>query len=276
MPEKIRLPAYLKQALYKRNLQINSLKKLPTPILGKVLEKKLPVLAFHDGQPYKAFVEDSHQEDFKSFWIHFWETPEHLTPGENLVLVIATPKERFVLQGLIKEKKASQVLFSTVDPRTEERLVYPKPEPVFLSFLPLPLFEGLLSERYFLLRDTNIPKEGAPELKKAYVYDLIIDQQENVAEEFSRILKNPGQVGFLKDISRGGAGVSCPKEPAVKESQPLYLRGTLQLPSGVNFNLGLIGLLRGRHKKEGQTFLHIMWARPLPSEVYLFLKEHVS
>lgn len=58
MPEKIRLPSYLRQTLYKRNIQINSFDKLSRPIRAEVLFKKKEILAFHQGKPFKALVEE--------------------------------------------------------------------------------------------------------------------------------------------------------------------------------------------------------------------------
>ncbi|OAQ21786.1 hypothetical protein [Thermosulfurimonas dismutans] len=271
MPEKIRLPSYLRQTLYKRNLQINSFDKLPRPIRAEVLFKKKEILAFHQGKPFKALVEEGAGKELK---IAFSEDKPTIKPNENLVLVVATPKERYVLQGKVEEVVDDhKVKLAITNPRMEERLEIPREEAVFISFLPISLFEALFSERYFLLRDTNISKETFEIVNKGYVYDLIIDQNENVVDEFSEILKTSGLVTFLKDISRGGACVFAKKVLSFDwHVLPIYLRGSINVSDEKGFTLGLVGMTRQIRVEGSQTFFHIMWARPLPEEVFAFIK----
>jgi len=271
MPEKIKVPSYLRQSLYKRNLQLNSFDKLPKSLREDVLSKKKPVLAFHEGKPFKALVEEGAGKKLK---IAFLEKVPHLKAPENLVLVLSTPKDRYVFQGRIEEIDEDQKIKLTLNnPRAEERLEIAREEAVFISFLPNSLFEALFSERYFLLRDTNISRGIIENLKQGYVYDLIIDQNENLVDEFSKILKTSGLATFLKDISRGGACVFTKKVYSFEgHVVPLYLRGSVQGSQEKSFNLGLVGMTREIRVEGLRTYFHIRWLKPLPEEVLAFMK----
>jgi len=271
MPEKIVLPAYLRETLYKRNVQINSLERLPRDVKKEVLAGKRPVLVFHDGKIHPARVKKASPE---SALLEFLSTPPSLQEKENLLVVIATDRVRYVLQGVIRKIAESLVYIEFVNPRVDPRLEIPGERVVFLSPLPLELFEALLSGKFFLLRDTNVSREALGHLGKFYVYDLIIDESENVAEEFERIMASSGKIFTLKDFSRSGACLYTGKTLSLeRETFPLYVRGSLENKDrGLALNLGLVGLSRQVRVVEGKTFIHVMWVKKLPEEVIIFLK----
>ncbi|MBX6422623.1 hypothetical protein [Thermosulfurimonas sp. F29] len=271
MPEKIVIPAYLRETLYKRNVQINSLERLPRDLKKEVLAGKRPVLVFHDGKIHPARVKKASPE---SALLEFLSTPPSLQEKENLLVVIATDRVRYVLQGVIRKIGESLVYLEFVNPRVDPRLEIPGERVVFLSPLPLELFEALLSGKFFLLRDTNVSREALGHIGKFYVYDLIIDESENVAEEFERIMASPGKIFFLKDISRSGACVFIRKILTFpRETFPLYFRtGLTEGDKGMALSLGLVGLNRGVRVEGERTYLHMMWVKKLPEEVIIFLK----
>lgn len=275
MPEKIKLPSYLRQTLYKRNLQINSFDKLPKPIRDEVFFKKKEILSFHQGQLFKVLIEEGAGKEIK---ITFLDNKPQIKPNESLVLVVPTPKERYVLQGKVEEVVDDcKVKLTILNPRIDKRFEIFREEAVFLSFLPISFFEALFLGKYFLLRDTNISRENFEKISKGYVYDLIIDQSENIVHEFSKILKTSALLTFLKDISKGGACVFAKKALSFDwHVLPIYLRGSINLSDEKSLNLGLLGMTRHIRIEDSQTFFHITWSRPLPEEIFEFIKKFFS
>ncbi len=275
MPEKIALPAYLRETLYKKNLQINSLDRLPGSLKKEVLSGKRLLLVFHNGRVFPATLKKATS---RAALLAFVKEVPRLEPRENLLVVIATSAARYVLQGIVRQTARNLVQIDFVNPRVEPRLKVPGERVIFFSTLPVELFEALISGKYFLLRDTNLSRESPGHLKKGYVYDLIIDENESLVEEFEKIMASSGQIFTLRDLSRGGACVYTRKTLSFeKETFPLYLRGSLENPErDLALNLGLIGLSREVRVKEDGTYVHIMWARKLPEEVILFLEELFS
>ncbi len=271
MPEKITLPAYLRETLHKRNLQINSLERLPESLKKEVISGKRIILVFHNGKIFQARIKKAASQ---AALLEFVKESPQLEPRENLLTVIATSKARYVLQGIVRKAAKNLVQIDFVNPRVEPRLKVPGERVIFFSVLPLSLFEALLSGKYFLLRDTNLSGEALGHIKKGYVYDLIIDENESVVEEFEKIMASSGQIFTLKDLSQGGACVYANKVLAFeKETFPLYLRGSLEnSEKDLALNLGLVGLSRQIRIEADQTYIHIMWAKKLPEEVMRFLK----
>ncbi len=270
MPEKIIIPAYLRDSLYKKNWQVDSLERLPEPLRRQVLARQKEILVFHQGKLFRGFLGETEKGLVEIFFPGPF--PE-IKEGENLVVIVATPQERYVFQGPVREVAERRVRMEILPPRREERFVIPREEVVFLSFIPRVVFEPLFAGRYFLLRDTNISHETAARIQKGYVYDLIIDQEETIVEEFSKILKSSGTVTILKDFSRGGACVFARKVLSLSEEPPVvYIRGSLKGREEKGFNLGLVGLCRQLRVEENFTYFHLRWLQRLPEEVYAFFK----
>ena len=268
MPEKILLPAYLRETLYRKNIQVRGIRELPQDLRDEILSGRKTVLVFSSGKVFPAQVIKAVD---KAALIRFTGPVPPVKPPENILLVVSSPTTRYVFQALVRavEKGIFQVQF--LEPRVEERLVPPGERAVFFTPLPLSLFEPLLSGRYFLLRDTNLSPEGVRDLEQGYVYDLIIDDTDNVVGEFERLMSSPGKIFTLRDISRGGACIYMNRVfSPEKEAFPLYLRGTLE-GRGRTFNFGLLGITRRVRIEGNRTYFHIMWVQRLRPFIFEFI-----
>ncbi|QJA06222.1 hypothetical protein FVE67_05140 [Thermosulfurimonas marina] len=271
MAEKIKIPAYLRETFYKKNLQIDSLKRLPSEVRENVISGKRPLLVFHGGQAYPARIT---KEEGNQVLLEFLEKMPEIKVHENLVGVIATPKERYVFQGPVQVVKDRLVGLCLIPPRIEERFEVRSEKMVFLTPVPLGTFESLLAGKFFLLRDTNLSREiqEREEIVRGYVYDLILDETENVEETFEKTLKAPGMGFILKDISAGGAGTYARKILSLEEPLPIYLRGGFE-GNAKAFSFGLLGIARNIAVREGKTWVHLMWVKRLSPEIMNFIRE---
>lgn len=270
MKEKIDIALKIKERVLVRNFSLFSLDKLPPDIYKNLNNLKKNFLLLYAQKFYKPEIDIlsprkiliKKSSEIPSFQI-----------GELGILILPFSNVRYVFQLKITEENEEGFIGDIIDPRYDERIPVKIHVPVFFSFITPKYVQNLLNNPGFqLLRETNFSQDSYQTLNEIHIYDLIIDENHNIDEEFKKLIQKTFLVGELVDISMGGLSAKAMGQVNISdEFGVFYLKCNITLPNKV-LKLALFAHLRDLSFRENFTYFHFSYLSSLKRELWGVLR----
>jgi len=268
--DKINLSNKLKISVLTRNIQLGSLKYLPQPLkidLNKTLEK---ALIFYR----QNFLKDTLKVlNDKEILILKSSKDPNFSKGELLIIIIPQNEIRYVFQALVKEVTQEGYILKILNPRYDKRLILKNPISVLASYISHNLFLNFLQKNYFLIRNSNFSLENASELKDLQFYDLIFNENNQIDNEFKKVINTSQIQGKIVNISSGGLCIKISTALNIPENTHLiYTKFEISIKNK-SIKFGLLCHLKNHHLEGQNTFMHLSFLIPFKPEVWHKIEE---
>jgi hypothetical protein len=271
MKEKISLATKLKERVLIKNFPLMSLNKLPSEIYKNLSVFVKNFLILYQGnllKPQLEVISDT------SLFIHKEPNLPDFKDGEILLLVLPFSQTRYVFQVKVVESQETGWKVEIVDPRTDERIPIKKKIPIFFSYINPQYVQSLIQDpEYQLLRESNFSVDTLPDLEEVHLYDLILNANHNIDENFKKLIQKTFLVGELVNISRGGLSAKTPGQLNISDDFGVfYVKFNLPLSNRI-FKFALFSHLRNIVNREGFTVFHLSYITSLREEFWRVLKD---
>ncbi|PMP63559.1 MAG: hypothetical protein C0197_02345 [Caldimicrobium thiodismutans] len=273
MKEKVDIALKIKERVLIRNITLFSLDKLPEEIYNKLPHLKRNFLLLYDQKLHKPEIDILSP---RKILIKKNKELPTFQKGDLCLLILPLSKARYVFQVKITEENEDGFIGEFVDPRSDERIAIKSNIPVFVSFITPKFVQTILNYLgYQLLRETNFSPDSYQDLREIHLYDLIINENHNIDEEFKKLIQKTFLVGELVNISKGGLSVRTKGRINITdEFGVFYLKFDIHLKAK-SFKFALFAHLRNISFKEDFTYLHLAFLSSLKREFWEVLKEEL-
>jgi len=268
--DKIELSSKIKISVLSRNVQLASLKYLPTPLRVDLDRTLKNAIVFYKQNIVKDSLKVLNEKEI------ILEKTQYLpefTEGELNLIILPYNEIKYIFQTVVEEILPEGYKLKILSPRHDKRLIFKIPIPAFVSYVPHSLFLNFLQKNYYLVRNTNFSLENVSELRDLEFYDLIFDEKNQLDEEFKKIINKYHIQGELVDISSGGLCVKATPIIQIPENTHLlYTKFEISSQNG-NIKSGLLCHLRSHRIEKNKTFLHMAFLLTFKPEIWQKLEE---
>ncbi len=271
MKEKISLATKLKERVLIKNFSLMSLNKLPSEIYKNLSVFIKNFLLLYQGNLFKPRLEVISDT---SLLIHKDFNLPNFKDGEVLLLILPFSQSRYVFQVKVVESQEAGWKVEIIDPRTDERIPIKNKVPLFFSYITPQYVQSLIQDpEYQLLRESNFSIDTLPDLEEVHLYDLILNANHNIDENFKKLIQKTFLVGELVNISRGGLSAKTPGQVNLSDDFGVfYVKFNLPISNRL-FKFALFSHLRDIENREGFTFFHLAYITGLKREFWEVLKD---
>ncbi|BAU22802.1 hypothetical protein THC_0406 [Caldimicrobium thiodismutans] len=270
MKEKINLSAKLKERVLVKNLSLMSLDKLPSDIYKNLPNLIKNFLLLYGGNLFKTKLDVLSD---RTLFIH--KTPDlpNLKKGEILLLILPFSQIRYVFQVKVGEVNETGYNIEILDPRKYERIFVKNKVHVFFSYIPPQYVQSFIQNpEYQLLRESNFTLEAFPTLEEIHLYDLVLNANHNIDENFKKLIQKTFITGELIDFSKGGFSAKIPTQIHLSDDFGVfYVKYNLQFSDKI-FKFALFVHLRDLDYKDGFTFFHMAYLTELREDFWKALR----
>lgn len=270
MKEKIDLASKIKERVLVKNLSLYSFEKLPPEVFNNLDKLKRNFLVLYAQQFYKSEIEILSPK--KILIKKNIESPQFQL-YDLCLLILPYSNVRYIFKIKIVEENEEGFLGEIIDPRAEDRIPVKIQIPVFFSFIPSKFVNNLLhNPGYQLLRESNFLPDTYPALKEIHVYDLVIDKNNHIDEEFKKLIQKTFLVGELVNLSSGGLCARTKGQINITDDFGVfYLKFNLDFSSKF-IKLALFTFLKDVFYKEGFTYFNFAFLLSLRREFWETVK----
>lgn len=270
MKEKIDIALKIKERMLNKNLTLYSLEILPSEIYKNLDKLKRNFLILYAKKFYKPEIEILSP---KKLLIKKKPDTPQFQRGDLCILILPFGNVRYIFRIKIVEENEGGFIGEIIDPRYDERISFKIHIPVFFSFIPPKFVNNLLNNPGFqLLRESNFLPESYQILKEIHVYDLIINENNNINDEFKKLIQKTFLVGELVDLSSGGLCARTKGQINITDDFGVfYLKFNFELSSKL-IKFALFTYLRNISYKEDFTYFHLAFLVSLRKEFWAAIK----
>jgi len=269
MKDKIDLALKLKQRVLAKNISLYSLKGLPPEIYNNLQSYLQNALIIYKGNLVQSKIEALSDNTFAIYHTNNL----HLKPRELILVIIPFGSVRYVFLCQVINIGDNFYEVTIIEPRSEERIPLKKKIPAFLSLIPEDFIREILNtNRFFLLRESNISLDNYKTLNEFHIYDLVLDSNNMISEKFKKYIQKTLYFGELRDLSRGGCGIKCQGKIHFEDDFGIfYVKFNLILERTIKF--ALFCHLRNISYHDGFSVFHLAYLTELKPELWGLIKE---
>lgn len=270
MKEKINIAAKIKERVLVKNFSLMSLDKLPSDIYKNLPTFLNNFLLLYGNNFYKPKLEIISD---KTLLLPKEQELPDLKKGEAFLLILPFPQVRYVFQVKVVEANELGYTIEILDPRTDERIFIKNKVPIFFSYITPQYVQALVQNpEYQLLRETNFTLESFSTLEEIHFYDLVLNANHNIDENFKKLIQKTFLVGEIVNLSKGGLSAKSQTQVNIVDDFGIfYIKFNLQISKQI-FKFALFAHLRKLDFRDGFTFFHMAYLRELTEEFWNQLK----
>ncbi len=271
--DKVDLSSRIKTSILSKNVQLASLKYLPTPLKVDLNQTLKNAIIFYKQNLVKGILRVLNEREI---FLYKSQGLPKFTEGELVLIILPYNKIKYIFQTLVEEISKEGYKLKILSPRQEERLVLKTSVPVFVSYIPYNMLLNFLQKGYYLVRNTNFSLENASELKDLQFYDLVFNEKNQLDKEFKKAISKHYIQGEIVDISNSGICIkSFPIVQIPENTQLFYIKFEISSRNG-SIKSGLLCYLRGQHIDGEELYLHMSFLLSFKSDVWQKLEEILS
>lgn len=271
MKDKIDLALKIKERVISKNVSLNSIKGLPDLVYNNLEYYLQNAIIIHKGTVNRAKLEVVSE---KVLLIHNLNNLQ-LKLQEIIIVVLPVSLTKYIFFCKVINIHEYGYEVFILDPRSDERLSLKEKTPAFLSLIPKEFIREILeSNKYFLLRESNISPENYNLLTEFHIYDLILDNKYMLSENFKKYINKILYFGELKDLSRGGCGIKCQGKIKIEDEFGLfYVKFNLQLKRQIKF--ALFSHLRNISFQNEYSVFHFAFLNEIKPVIWNLIREEL-